>query len=340
MTRLWRLLAIAAALNMTAGAASAAAQTVLVRKAPPGMTVEVLLNDAVAGTGTTSPEGELSVDLKLAQPEQDSNIYVDVCEKSRRVLVVDHNKRPPALPSGCERRDISGIFWVRPINTLVVDVSGTQPSMLLVRGEYKPPKPEVEGEAESGPKFETPTGLTLFGAGGWGKFSEAISVMCGNVACDGNDGGIGYSFGGGFWFTPWLGAQGGYTAPRKTVGRGSGEGYTFDSEFDVDLFNVAAVAGVPAGRARIYGIVGTSYHQSETKLVQTIPTQTQLFLQKTHGWGLLLGGGAEVWISPKIAVFGEVSLTRVKGKAEDGGDGLVDDGLRNIAVGVKIRLGG
>jgi opacity protein-like surface antigen len=303
------------------------------------MTVEVLLNDVVAGTGTTSPEGEVSVDLKMAQPEQDSNIYVDVCEKSRRVLVVDHNKRPPAPPAGCERRDISGIFWVRPINTLVVDVSGTQPTMLLVRGAYNPPKPQVEGEEESGPKFETPTGLTLFGAGSWGKFSEAISVACGNVACDGNDGGIGYSFGGGFWFTPWLGVQGGYIAPRKTVGRGGGDGFSFNSEFDVDLFNVAAVAGVPAGRARIYGLIGTAYHQSTTGLSQTIAGQTQVFAQRTHGWGLQFGGGAEVWVSPKLALFGELSLTRVKGKAEDGGDGLVDDGLRNITVGVKIRLG-
>src|SRR5436190_164971 len=112
MTRLWRLLAIAAALNMTAGAAMAAAQTVLVRKAPPGVPVEVLLNDAVVGTGTTSPEGEVSIVVKMTQPELDANIFVDVCEKSRRIVVVDHNKRAPASPAGCERREISGIFWV------------------------------------------------------------------------------------------------------------------------------------------------------------------------------------------------------------------------------------
>src|SRR5215208_690583 len=113
MTRLWRLLAMAAALNVTARPAIAAAQTVLVRKAPPATTVELLLNDAVVGTGTTSPEGEVSLDLKMTQPELDANIYVDVCEKSRRVMVVDHNRRPPALPAGCDRRDIGGIFWLR-----------------------------------------------------------------------------------------------------------------------------------------------------------------------------------------------------------------------------------
>jgi hypothetical protein len=338
MTRLWRLLAMAAALNLTAGAALAAAQTVLVRKAPPATTVELLLNDAVVGTGTTNPEGELSLDLKMTQPELDANVYVDVCAKSRRVMVVDHNRRPPAAPADCERRDISGIFWVRPINTLVVDVGGTQPSMLLIRGAYKPPKPEAaEGEGESGPKFETPTGLTLFGAGGFGKFRDAILVACGNVPCDANDGGLGYSFGGGFWFTPWLGAQGGYTKPRRVSARG-GEGFTFDSQFDVDIFNAAAVIGVPAGRGRVYGLVGASFHQSTTNLSETIDSATQVFLQKTHGWGLLYGAGLEVWATPKVALFGEMSLAKVKGSAEDKGDGRVDDSLRFISVGVKIRL--
>src|SRR5947209_11110762 len=107
MARLWRLLAIAAALHMTAGAARAAAQTVLVRNAPPGIDVEALLNDALTAKGTTSPSGEVSLDLKLSGTELDANIYVDVCEKSRRVLVVDHNKRPSPPPDGCDRREIS-----------------------------------------------------------------------------------------------------------------------------------------------------------------------------------------------------------------------------------------
>jgi hypothetical protein len=338
MTRFWRLLAIAAALNMTAGAAIAAAQTVLVRKAPPGMPVEVLLNDTVSGSGTTSPEGEVSFDLKMTQAEMDANVFVDVCEKSRRVLVVDRNSRASAAPAGCDRREVSGIFWVRPINTLVVDIGGAQPTMLLIRGAYKPPKPETaDVEGESGPKFVTPTGLTLFGAGGFGKFSEAITVACGNVACDGQDGGLGYSFGGGYWFTPWLGAQGGYTKPRRVIGRG-GDSFTFDSQFDVDVFNVAAVVGVPAGRGRFYGLVGGNFHQSTTNLSETIEGQTQLFAQQTHGWGLLIGGGLEVWATPKVALFSELSFARIKGKAEDGGEGRVDDNLRFITVGVKIRL--
>src|SRR6185503_1734254 len=107
MMRLWRPLAVAAALNMTAGAAIAAAQTVMVRHAPPGVSVELLLNDTVAATGTADTDGMVTLDLKMPEPgEMDANVYVDVCEKIRRVLVVDRNKRPPSPPAGCDRREI------------------------------------------------------------------------------------------------------------------------------------------------------------------------------------------------------------------------------------------
>ena len=338
MTRLWRLLAIAAALQVTAGAAIAAAQTVLVRNAPPGLDVEAVLNDTVTAKGTTSPAGEVSLDLKLPVPELDANIFVDVCDKLRRVLVVDHNKRPSAPPAGCDRRDISGVFWVRPVNTLVVDLGGAQPTMLLIRGSYTPPKPPpAEGEEEVHKIFPTPTGLTLYGSMGQGIFRDAILIACGNVACDGSDRGLAYSFGGGFWFTRWVGVQGGYLKPRQVAAKG-GEGFTFESKFDVDVFTVTGLAGVPIGRVRPYGIFGGDFHQSATNLTETIDTATQLFAHKTHGWSLVYGAGMEVWATKKIAVFSELSVSRLKGKAEDGGEALLDDHLRYFGVGVKIRL--
>ena len=340
MTKLWRLLAMAAALNMTVGAAIAAAQTVQVRNAPPGANVEVLLNDAVVGTTTASPAGEASVDLKMPGPgEMDANVYVDVCDKSRRVLVVDRNKRPSPPPAGCERREISGLFLVRPVNTLVVDVGGVQPSMLLVKGHYTPPKPStVEGEAgESTPMRPAPTGLTLFGGGGFGQFRDAYGVACGNVACTGHDGGLGYTFGGTFWFTRWLGAEGGYLKPRQVTAKG-GDTFKFNTTFDVDVFTVVAKAAVPAGPARIYGLAGGNYHQSTLNSTETIDVATQTFAQKTHGFGWLLGGGTEVWITPKVALYGELSLAQIKGNAEDKGEGRVDDRLRFVAIGARIRL--
>ena len=338
MTRLGRLLAIAAALHVTAGAATA--QTVMVRNAPPGMTVEALLNDAVVATGTASPEGLVSLEVKLPEPgELDANIYVDVCEQSRRVVVIDRNKRPAAEPAGCTRREISGIFWVRRVNTLVVDVGATQPSMLLVRGAYTPPKPTVEGEeGVEPPGRQAPTGLALFGGAGFGKFRDQFLIACGNVSpCDGNAGGIGYSFGATFWINRWLGADGGYIKPRAVTARG-GEGFSFDSQFDVDIFTVAAKVGVPAGIARIYGLIGTNYHQSTLTLTETIDNATQTFGQKTHGWSWLYGGGTEIWVTPKVALYGEASFAKTKANAEDGGEGLIDDRFRFLGFGVKVRL--
>lgn len=341
MMRLWRLLVMAAALDMTAGAAIAAAQTVMVRNAPPGTAVEVLLNDAVVGTETTGADGVVTLDLKMPEPgEMDANVYVDVCEKSRRVLVVDRNKRPPSQPAGCDRREVSGLFLVRRINTLVVDVGAPQPSMLLVKGSYTPPKPVVEGQEEApAERRPSPTGLSLFAAGGLGKFRDAFLIACGNApGCDGSDGGLAYSFGGTFWFTRWLAAEGGYLKTRRTSVTGGDDTFKFDSTFDVDLFPVVAKVGVPAGPFRPYGFFGTAYHQSTLTSSETIDTATQTFGQRTHGWGMIYGGGAEGWITPKVAIFGEVSLTKVKGSAEDGGEGFVDDRLRFFGFGVRIRL--
>jgi hypothetical protein len=340
MTRLWRLLAVAAALILTAGAGGAAAQTVMVRHAPPGVSVELLLNDAVVGTGTSSPEGDLTLDLKLPEPgEMDSNIFVDVCQTSRRVLVVDRNKRAPVPPSGCDRREISGIFWVRRINTLVVDVGGTQPSMLLVRGKYVPPAPVEEGhEGESAPKRPSPTGFTLFGGSGLSSFRDALLIACGNAAgCDGNQGGFGYSFGGTYWITRWLGAEAGYLKPRSVKAAG-GDTFHFDSTFDVDVFTAVAKVGIPAGPVRVYGIGGGNFHQSTLTLNETIDAASQSFLQKTHGWGWIAGGGLEVWATPKVALYGEVTMSKIKGAAEDGGEGLVDDRLRFLGFGVRVLL--
>lgn len=339
MTRFWRLLAVAAAF-VTAGAAPAAAQTVMVRHAPPGAGVELLLNDAVVASGTTSPEGDVTLDLKMPEPaEMDANIFVDVCGTSRRVLVVDRNKRAPAAAAGCERREISGVFWVRRINTLVVDVGGAQPSMLLVRGKYVPPAAVVEGqEAQSAPKRPAPTGFTLFGGAGLGSFRDAFLVACGNApACHGNHGGLGYSFGGTYWFTRWLGAEGGYVKPRA-VKLSGGQTFHFDSTFDVDVFTMAAKLAIPAGPVRVYGIAGSNFHQSTLTMSETIDLASQTFTQKTHGWGWLAGGGTEVWVTPKVALYGEATLSQIKGKAEDKGDGLVDDRLRFLGFGVRVRL--
>lgn len=340
MNRLWRLLGIAAALNVTAGVAMAAAQTVMVRNAPAGANVEVLLNDVVAATATAGADGSLSVDLKMPEPgEMDTNVYVDVCQTMRRVLVVDRNRRPSPPPAGCDRREVSGLFLVKRVHTLVVDVGAAQPSMLLVKGPYTPPKPAaVEGEEAPSERRPSPTGVTLFGGAGLGKLRDAFLVACGNApGCAGDNGGLGYSFGGTFWFTRWLAAEGGYMKPRKVTAKG-GDTFKFDSTFDVDIFPIVAKLGIPAGPFRPYGLAGMAFHQSTLTSTETIDTATQSFAQRTHGWGWIYGGGAEGWVTSKVALYGEFSLTQVKGKAEDKGEGRVEDRLRFLGFGVRIRL--
>jgi hypothetical protein len=340
MMSLWRLPAVAAVLAATAAVASA--QTVMVRHAPANMSVELLLNDAVAATGTTNPDGEVSLDLKMPEPgAMDANIFVDVCEKSRRVLVVDRNKRPSPPPAGCERREISGVFWVRRINTLAVDVGGLQPSMLLVKGSYTPPRPSTvdeNGETTSTPHRPSPTGLNLFGGAGFGQFTNVLPVACGNASpCAGNNGGLGYTFGATYWVTRWLAAEGSFLKPRKSTAKG-GDTFAFNSAFDVDVYTITAKAAIPAGPVRIYGLGGTNYHQSTLTMVETIETLTQTFTQKTHGWNWVYGGGVEGWVTKKVALYGEVSRAKIKGPAEDKGEGFVDDHLRFFSFGARILL--
>src|SRR5215831_9730202 len=123
-----RLLAGAAALMTTLGGGVAAAQTVMIRNGPPSTSVEVLLNDAPVGTGTTNQAGEVTIPVSagttITQKGIDANIYVDICDKVRRIQIVDRTKAVPPPGDTCDRREISGLFWVRTVNTIVFDLGG------------------------------------------------------------------------------------------------------------------------------------------------------------------------------------------------------------------------
>ena len=89
--------------------------------------------------------------------EIDANVFVDICDKLHRVIVVERNKLPDPQQPGCARRDISGLYWVRPVNTLVVDVAEGRPSLLLVKGSYNPECPRTWNTA--------PRGFVVYGGG-------------------------------------------------------------------------------------------------------------------------------------------------------------------------------
>src|SRR6185437_10331822 len=140
MLRSWRPLGAAAVFMLTAGSGVALAQKVMVRNVPAGTPVEVMLNGTAAGTGTADANGEVTVQMTagsvIGATGIDANLFLDTCGKTRRLQIVEHTKIVPAPESGCDRQEISGLFWVRPVNTLVFDLGGATPNLLLVRGDY------------------------------------------------------------------------------------------------------------------------------------------------------------------------------------------------------------
>ncbi|MEN3337475.1 MAG: hypothetical protein V7647_1151 [Acidobacteriota bacterium] len=348
MQRPWMAIVLAAALNVSAGAAIAAAQTVTVINAPPAAVVEVVLNGATVATGAADSAGAATLNAKMkdaiGKVEIDANVFVDLCENRRRVLIVEVGASSGAVEPGCDRRQISGLYWVRPVNTIVVNLAGTAPTLLLIKGAYAIPTPGPDGTTattESHPRVWThvPKGLVLSGSGGLSKFSDAVASACGNVTpCTGHDSGLAYSAGAAYWITRFLGVEGTYFKP-KTVKSQGGDIFTFNSTLDPDVWSLAGVLGAPVGPARIYGKGGLDYHQATSTTVETINSASQTLAFRTKGFGWLFGGGLDVWVSSHVGLFAELDFARIKGDAEGGGEAVTDDHLRLLVGGLRIHLG-
>jgi hypothetical protein len=84
-----------------------------------------------------------------------------------------------------------------------------------------------------------------------------------------------------------------------------------------------------------------NYHEATHTTFETIDVQSQTFQYKTHGWSWIFGGGMEAWLGQKqrLAIFGDAGIMRLKGNAESGGEAQIDDRLKYVSVGVKLRLG-
>jgi hypothetical protein len=344
MVNRWRLVAVTAAVVMgTAGIGSA--QTVYLRNAPAGSSVDVLVNAASAGTGTVDPEGEAKVAFKLPEgkTEMDANVLVDVCDggKLRKILITDRVRQPPPPAEGCDRREVAGIYWVRPVNTVVVDVGGIAPSLLLVRGSYTPPKPSADGSTEEEhPSKPLPTGLMMFAGGSYSTFRDAGALFCGNTQCTPKTGGLTYTFGVDVWLTRFVGVEGGYLHPRQVTASGGDGTFTFKTTMDSDVWTAAGKVGAQAGVVRIYGKGGLNYHQATVKTAETISGIPQVPEYKTTGWSWLFGGGMEAWMGQRqrLAIYADAGIMRIKGDSEGGGEAKIDDRLKYLAVGVKLRL--
>lgn len=347
MTSRWRLLGLAAALNMTMGAGAAAAQQVLVRKAPAGEAVELVVNATTAATATADAEGEATLPFKVPEKdgkeEMDANVFVDVCDKLRRVLIVDQARPAPPPAAGCDRREVSGLFWVRSVNTIVIDVGAAKPTLLLIRGAYNPPKPDVDEQGEPIPREPLPKGFMMSGGGGLTNMSNTLNLACGNAPCTPKYSQLTYTFAVTYWLTGWLGVEGGFIKPSAFKASGGvPDSFAFDTEIDADIWTIVAKGGVPAGPMRLYIQGGMNYHQATATTTQSMTGQalTQTFEFQTKGWNWVAGGGAEAWIKPKIALYGELGFAKIRGDARGGAEVQIDDRARFILGGVRVRLGG
>lgn len=353
MMKCCRPLAFAAVLHVIAGIGTASAQTLLVRNAPPGSTVEAVVNSTTVGTAAADARGDATVPLNLQatlnKPQIDANIFLDVCGTTRRVHVVERGQQPGAPAADCERREIAGLFLVRRITTLVVNSGATTPSVLLVQGNYDPTDPDV-----ARPRRLAPNGLILFGGAGLTKSRDTKVLACGNVSeCDGGGFDAGYAGGAAYWIVPFVAAELTYMKPGDAVVDGSGEGFHFNTFLTSDVATVAGLVGGPIGALRLYGRAGANFHRGtfgttqtvEDKTVtvagvtQTIPGGTQNFELKTKGWGWLFGGGFEVWFRPSVAIYGDVGFIGLKGSPVDESEGLLNDRITSLMIGAKIKIG-
>jgi hypothetical protein len=337
-----RLLAFAAALNLTVCASAASAQTVIVRKAAPDSTVEVVLNDTPVGTGKANDKGDALVPVGISEhlmkTETDAQIFVDTCPTLRRVLVVERAVQVPLQDAGCTRREMGGMFLVKSVSSLVIDVGGASPTLLLRQGKVSLDPPRVWKPA--------PTGLVIFGGGGFTRFGDVIVTACGSLTpCSGDQTTTGYTFGAAYWVTPWLAAEGAYIKPGNATAGATADTFRFDSEFDAQVLTIQGKVGIPLGPLRPYGQAGGVFHEAKFHTNQTMtnqegPSNTLSYELRTNGWSWGFGGGMEVWFSSVFGLYGEVGIAGIKGPAKDDAEGSVDDRLTSFVVGARIRLGG
>ena len=354
MTRVWWPLGCAAAFVLSASVGTADAQTFIVRNAPAGSAVEVTFGTAV-GKGTLDQTGTATVvlpDSPAATEEVAAAIYADTCDTTVRLVLVGRSADPPAAGGGCQRRVVPGFFVLRRGTSVVVDLAPSVPVVRIRQGR-------VPGSwLEDGPvrTFNSPPrGLVVFGGGGFGSMQETIDLTCGNTSpCARETTKMNFAGGVAYWLTPWLGAEGTFIKLLALKTDGQGDDYEMVSSVSPRALTVAAVGGLNIRSARFYGRIGGAYHRVEVETTQatfprsittdgvttTYPSSTQIFVYQTEGWGRLLAGGVEGWMSESVAVYAEASFMRIEGdNVDNGGERIMKDSLRAFIAGVKVHIG-
>jgi hypothetical protein len=350
---------LAATCHVAIGATLASAQTVVVRHATPGATVELVLNGAPAGTAQANPQGIATVTATtaLAAPI-DAGVWVEACGEAHRVIVA-RRSAPPTPDPVCRRTQIEGLFLVQGLTSIVVDLRG--PSLLLRQGSVPDDwlRDPVQAVASGSEAPETPrpplpplTGLMLFGGAGLEIVSDFASQYCGDVTSCSDSAALQYTGGVAWWFTDFVAAEARYNYLGESEAEGSANTFGFTTTREGGVLALAARAGVRVGRVRPFGRAGMSFHKAtvtttqtvnETTVTidgatQTVPGGTQIIQMRTSGWAPVYGGGAEIWLSQRIGIYGEVQRLGLKGADDRGAEIEIDDAVTTVQAGVTIRF--
>jgi len=207
-------------------------------------------------------------------------------------------------------------------------------------------------EGPSGVRRPAPRGLVLFGGVGPAQFSTGTARDCGD-SCQPDNTGFSFTAGAGVWITRWLAVEGAYTQPGTLKVSGSATSYHFDTSIESQFITGVAKVGPSIGPFRPYGIVGGNYQRSLHTTTQvneevsatvddvttTFPGNTQTWATATDGIGWLFGGGAEVWLTNRFGVYGEITRAQMKGTGLDNAEGAIDERVTFFWGGIRVKLG-
>lgn len=358
MTGSGRLLPLVAALAVTVSVGVATAQTVVVRNAPPGSTVELLVNAVTTGSVSANAAGDARLTAKVPTltgrvTEIDARLAVDSCGANvRRIQLTERTQQPPPPGDDCVRKDITGLIIVQRVTTLVVDVGPTAP-VVWVRQGPAPSEWFRQGPAPVRQPRTVPTGLIVWAGGSYGTVNNAVTQLCGTVeGCSGKSGGVLYGVGIDYWLTRWLALEAGLTRPADVNTSFTGDAFSFTSGFNSRLYTLGGKIGVPLGPVRAYGGGGVDYHQATTSTSETINDRTVTVNDvdqvipggsltqelKTGGWSWFFHAGLEGWFNKWVGIYGEGGHLRMKGDSTNGGEAQADDSVTYIVVGLRFHL--
>jgi hypothetical protein len=354
----YRALALVALLHLASGGV-VAAQTLVVRNAMPGSTIELVVNGSPAGSVQADAIGDATLPIPLLQPAQREalvRLFVDRCGERTQVVVVGADEPVPPAGVGCTRRVIEGLYVLRSITGVAVDLSPTQPTVRIRQGrvpdEWFRPAADIVQR-----RREPPAGsLVLSATGTMTALPRARDIECGIFRpCQSETTQPGYAGGAAYWFTRRIGAGIQYMRPgTMTVSGGPlDQSYSFNTRWRTeDVASVAGMVGLPLGPVRLYGLGGLNRHRATVWMTQTVsdftveidddevtfPGGTQTVVRRTAGIGWLAGGGAEFWTARRLALFAEGGVHSLRGSAVDDAEYHSDGRMPFLHAGIRFRL--